>query len=79
MRDYNPETHKRVAVCMRVVYERIYPKDYTPYDIEFHLNESSWCTSNSIRDLQELEEEEDGCLCRRVHYTYVEDVEDEPA
>ena len=30
--------------------------------IEFHLNESSWCCSNLIKELKKYDEE-NGCIC----------------
>lgn len=42
------------------------PMDF-PYDwdddmIEFHLNESSWCCSNLISELEKYDEK-NGCIC----------------
>ena len=40
-----------------------FPKDWNDKDIDFHLNESSWCASNIIDELLKYEEEH-GCICR---------------
>ena len=40
-----------------------FPKDWDDKDIDFHLNESSWCASNIIDELLKYEEEH-GCICR---------------
>ena len=40
-----------------------FPKDWDDKDIDFHLNESSWCASNIIDELLKYEEGH-GCICR---------------
>lgn len=39
-----------------------FPLDWDDKMIEFHLNESSWCCSNLIKELKKYDEE-NGCIC----------------
>lgn len=39
-----------------------FPSDWTDDDIEFYLNESSYCLSN-VLDIVHKYEEEHGCIC----------------
>lgn len=39
-----------------------FPADWDNEMIEFHLNESSWCCSNLIDELQKYDKE-NGCIC----------------
>ncbi len=39
-----------------------FPNDWSRKDIEFYLNESSWCNDNYIELLEEYSEKH-GCLC----------------
>lgn len=39
-----------------------FPDDWDNHMIEFHLNESSWCCSNLIEELEKYDEE-NGCIC----------------
>lgn len=39
-----------------------FPKEWDDKQINFHLNESSWCFSNIIEILEKYDEEH-GCLC----------------
>ena len=39
-----------------------FPEDWDDHDIWFHLNESSWCSSNLIPMLEEYDKE-CGCIC----------------
>lgn len=54
--------HKKVLVEFTFQYEVEVPYSWTPEDIEFHRNYSSWCASNAIREIDNLNESE-GCLC----------------
>lgn len=38
------------------------PSDWDDDMIEFHLNESSWCCSNLINELEKYDEK-NGCIC----------------
>ncbi len=39
-----------------------FPSDWNNDMIEFHLNESSWCCSNLISELEKYDEK-NGCIC----------------
>lgn len=39
-----------------------FPSDWDDDMIEFHLNESSWCCSNLINELEKYDEK-NGCIC----------------
>lgn len=39
-----------------------FPSDWDDDMIEFHLNESSWCCSNFISELEKYDEK-NGCIC----------------
>ena len=39
-----------------------FPSDWNDDMIEFHLNESSWCCSNLISELEKYDEK-NGCIC----------------
>ena len=39
-----------------------FPKDWDSEMIEFHLNESSYCCDNLIREIEKYSEE-NGCIC----------------
>lgn len=39
-----------------------FPEDWDDSMIEFHLNESSWCCSNLIDELEKYDKEH-GCIC----------------
>ena len=39
-----------------------FPSDWDDDMIEFHLNESNWCCSNVINELEKYDEK-NGCIC----------------
>nr|DAF71241.1 MAG TPA: hypothetical protein [Caudoviricetes sp.] len=39
-----------------------FPSDWDDDMIEFHLNESNWCCSNFISELEKYDEK-NGCIC----------------
>jgi len=58
-------------VKIAVIYEVEYPDDFSDEDIDFHRNESSWCRSNVIKELEALSK--NGCLCQHVDIEVVND------
>ena len=40
-----------------------FPIEWSDDQIEFHLNESSWCCGNIIPILEKYADEHDGCIC----------------
>ena len=68
---------RTVVVKLTIEYTITVPEHWTPEDIEFHRNESSWCTSNALPELEKLDE--NGCLCHGSSFEYVREatLEDE--
>ena len=54
--------YKTVTVQFTIDLPMKFPADFTNHDIEFFVNESSWCHSNIIELLEQYDEEH-GCLC----------------
>ena len=71
------------TVVVKMVAELVIvrPESWSPSDIEFHLNDSSWCASNIIHELGERYDNDERCLCPFVEFTYVREAtaEDEEA
>lgn len=63
---------KRVKVRMIVEYEVEVPSTWDKYAVEFHRNEGSWCSSNILHELEELDSQK-GCLCRATTFEFLED------
>lgn len=47
------------------------PISWDAHRIEFHRNESSWCASNIIHELQNVQ----GCLCHNYKAKYLRDAD----
>ena len=52
-----------------------FPSDWDNELIEFHLNESSWCCSNLISELEKYDEE-NGCICGICEAKVADKIED---
>ena len=63
---------KKVKVRAIIEYEVEVPSTWEKENVEFQRNEGSWCASNMIGELEELDEEK-GCLCPDVEFEYLED------
>lgn len=63
--------NKKARVKMTVTYEIDVPNTWTEENIDFHRNESSWCASNAIKEL-EAWDDENGCLCPVAEFEVVE-------
>lgn len=61
---------KKVKMRMIVEYDVLVPSTWTKEQIEFHRNDSSWCASNVISELEELDKE-DRCLCGIARFEYL--------
>lgn len=69
---------KKVRVRLTVDYEIGVPASWDKYAIEFHRNDGSWCSDNAVTELQALTADENqGCLCSRASFKYLESVGDE--
>jgi hypothetical protein len=66
---------RRVKVLYEIEIEVDVPEDWDKDMIEFHRNESSWCSSNAVRDIIEYQKSMGTeCLCKGFSCTYVGDV-----
>lgn len=76
------EQHKENCVirCKTVVCElnfrvvRVVPEYWSKDDIEFHMNESSWCANNALRELGDLSKRV-GCLCDFFKGKYIREAD----
>src|SRR5688572_17000869 len=62
--------HKKVLVRAIVEYEIEVPYSWDKEQIEFQRNEGSWCASNMLQELENLDTDEH-CLCPNVTYEFV--------
>jgi len=63
---------KKVKVRMTVEYFMVVPAFWNKKDIEFHLNESSWCANNALDDLEkQFTNEDDECMCHAATFKYL--------
>lgn len=67
---------RTVVVRMQVDLVVAVPEGWDEQMINFHRNESSWCASNVIEELNELVERTGGCLCRFSEFTYLREADD---
>jgi hypothetical protein len=58
---------KKVPVAVTILLNMEFPADWDEDAIDFKLNDSSWCASNLIPEI-EAAAKEDGCLCGRCSY-----------
>ena len=83
------EQHKSSCVCvtrlvrLRYTYviDKRVPWDWTQEQIEFHMNESSWCADNGVAALSEFIEVLDKkgeCLCPGFEGTFIKVLNDTP-
>ncbi len=66
-----PIPSKKVKVRVTIEYDIEVPIFWDKDNIEFARNESSWCASNLIQELEELEKTT-GCLCPVAVYELIE-------
>ena len=60
----------KIRVVLEVPHE--VPEDWGADEINFHLNESSWCANSILPELERLSQSE-GCLCAFFKGEYVGD------
>ena len=69
---------KKVLVRVTIEYPIWAPSDWTTEQVEFHRNESSWCASNLIDELDALyghnAEGRESCLCGKAEYAHLADI-----
>lgn len=63
---------KTVRIVINLPME--FPEEWDNEMIEFHLNESSYCCNNIIRDLGEYTEK-NGCICSITHCKVISDAD----
>jgi hypothetical protein len=61
-----------VVVRATIEYVIDVPRSWTAENIDFHRNDSSWCSGNLIDELERLDEH-DGCLCNTTKFEYLRD------
>lgn len=61
---------KRVKVRMTVYYNVEVPAHWDADMIEFHRNDSSWCASNALEELEALGDKL-GCICSNTTFKYI--------
>jgi len=69
---------KKVKITYTFDLEIEVPYSWGKKQIEFHRNESSWCSDNAIRDLVASSINKDRCLCDGFEAEYIEDIDSEP-
>ena len=62
---------RSVIIKIEIVMERMVPESFSPGGIEFHMNDSSWCASNIIDELQAMFGTNERCLCNHFEGTYI--------
>lgn len=76
---------RTVVVRMTIEYVIDVPESWTASDIDFHRNESSWCSNNANHELRKLfehiEKDDVSCLCGTTRFEYMREAstEDEQA
>lgn len=61
---------RTVVIATTITYTIEVPEFWTEHDIEFHHNESSYCNSNMISELEAIDKHR-GCLCYNCKTKYV--------
>lgn len=64
------QRQRTVVVRFTVEMVREVPEDWNRDSLEFHLNESSWCASNLIGDMEKIDTDAH-CLCSNVTGEYL--------
>ena len=65
---------KIVRIRVIIDYPIKVPSSWDAYDIEFHRNEGSWCSSSMIKELKEWDdglEKEGKCPCNVTKFLFV--------
>jgi hypothetical protein len=66
---------KKVRVLLVIKYTVLVPHHWKRENIESHRNEGSWCASNLIEELKELDKTQ-RCLCSVAHFECLDDTGD---
>lgn len=68
---------KKVKIVASIELEIDVPHHWDESNVNFYQNDSSWCASNIIKVLQELDVKET-CLCRRYSADFIEVLDSTP-
>jgi hypothetical protein len=68
--------NKTVVIKAIIEYVVEVPEHWDKEQIEFHRNLGSWCSSNFVDEINELEEKI-GCLCSHTNFKYVREATEE--
>jgi len=61
---------RTVVVRMTIEYVVAIPESWTPEDLEFHRNESSWCSSNALDEIGGTGDDSP-CICPTTRFSFV--------
>jgi hypothetical protein len=67
---------KVVMVKVQMELPIVVPASWDDYNVDFYLNDSSWCANNIAQDIELLDEADEGncrCLCNKFHGEYLRD------
>ena len=67
---------RTVVVRMTVEYVRTVPESWDNETVETVMNETSWCSSNALQELESLDERAD-CLCEYTQFEFVREATEE--
>ena len=65
--------HKKVRIKWTIELPMEVPEEWDKEMIEFYFNESSWCCSNIIEDLQQYDKDH-GCICTICKAEFLEEI-----
>ena len=65
--------HKKVRIKWTIELPMEVPEEWDKEMIEFYFNESSWCCSNIIEDLQQYDKDH-GCICNICKAEFLEEI-----
>lgn len=71
---------RTVVVRMSLEYVVAVPEDWDAGSIEFHRNDSSWCSNNAQEEVELLFKhvlDREECLCNRMTFGYVREATEE--
>lgn len=65
--------YKKVRIKWTIELPMDVPEEWDKEMIEFYFNESSWCCSNIIDDLQQYDKDH-GCICGICEAEFLEEI-----
>jgi len=70
--------NKRVKIKYEFIIEVDLPHFWEKENFEFHRNEGTWCSGNSLGEIEQYLESEDSCGCDVMKATYLEVTDNTP-